>query len=136
MPSAWTGKRCQGCDGGKGKAFANRKFCGTCQVQVRKASKAAAHAAAIERTYGITASDYQALYDFQGGTCALCQRATGKTKRLAVDHNHATGQVRGLLCGTCNKILGHAMDDIEFFVRGVEYLFGSPWYRLQQEREA
>lgn len=124
---AWTGKRCAGCDGRKGKAYANRKFCGRCSVQVRKANKEAAWAAYLERTYGITKADYEALYEYQGGVCFICRRATGRTKRLSVDHDHATGEVRGLLCGTCNKIVGHARDDVMFFLRGYAYLTLPPW---------
>jgi Recombination endonuclease VII len=82
------------------------------RVHVRR-SKDRAHALYIEKTYGITAEQYWALYDAQGGCCATCQRATGRTKRLAVDHDHACcagpiscGKcVRGLLCGPCNKDL-------------------------------
>lgn len=131
--SAWTGKRCAGCDGRKGKAYADRKFCGNCARDVRKANAEAAWAAYLLRTYGITKADYEALYEFQGGLCALCRRATGKSKRLSVDHDHKTGEVRGLLCGTCNKILGHARDDVEFFERGMNYLHATPWSRVQRQ---
>ena len=61
--------------------------------------------------YGLTPEQYWALYEAQGGVCYICERATGKTKRLAVDHSHESGYVRGLLCGICNKILGHLRDD-------------------------
>ena len=48
--------------------------------------------------------DYTALLDVQGGGCAICG-ATPKTRRLHVDHDHRTGQVRGLLCHRCNRAL-------------------------------
>lgn len=131
MPNPWLNKPCQGCDGRKGKKYAAKKYCGSCAIQVRIANKAAAHAAAVERTYGITGEDYEALLAFQGGKCALCQRATGKSKRLAVDHDHKTGEVRGLLCGTCNKILGHARDDVAFFDRSMAYLMYPPFLMMQ-----
>jgi hypothetical protein len=72
--------------------------------------------------YGITPEQYWALYEHQGGTCYICQRATGKVKRLSVDHDHATGYVRGLLCGPCNKILGHLRDDADAAYRAGNYL--------------
>lgn len=133
--SAWTGKRCAGCDGRKGKAYADRKYCGRCTAGVRKANAEVAWAGYIQRTYGITGQDYRDLLEFQAGSCALCRRATGKTKRLAVDHDHATGLVRGLLCGTCNKILGHARDSAAFFGRGMDYLIDPPFSRLRRQQE-
>jgi len=133
--SAWVGKPCADCGGKKGRAYARRKFCGNCTRKKDKASKESLWAAYILRTYNLTVEDYWALYEFQGGKCALCQRATGKTKRLAVDHDHQTGEIRGLLCGTCNKIVGHARDEAECFGRGVAYLVNPPWKRLREARE-
>ncbi|WP_228845651.1 endonuclease VII domain-containing protein [Mycobacteroides abscessus] len=79
------------------------------------------------KTYGITAEQYDLIKWRQGGKCAICQRATGAKKNLAVDHDHKTGLVRGALCTMCNKyILGHARDDIEFFHRAIEYLKNPP----------
>lgn len=77
--------------------------------------------------YGITADEYWAIYEHQGGVCYICRRATGARKKLAVDHDHGTGFVRGLLCLPCNRnVLGHARDEIEFFDRCIEYLTDSP----------
>ena len=53
---------------------------------------------------GITDAAYEALLEQQGGHCAICS-ATPKTRRLHVDHDHATGKVRGLLCHRCNRAL-------------------------------
>lgn len=72
----------------------------------RKAVSARAHGLRTEKVYGITEEQYWALYAAQGGVCFICRRATGKTKRLAVDHNHETGAVRSLLCGPCNQMIG------------------------------
>jgi hypothetical protein len=79
----------------------------------------------ILKRYGITPEQYWALYEAQGGACYICQRATGKTKRLSVDHDHETGYVRGLLCGPCNKILGHFRDDAATAWRCYDYLAGN-----------
>lgn len=81
------------------------------------------------KTYGLREGDYGALYEAQGGRCALCRRATGASKRLAVDHDHALSgraSVRGLLDSTCNTILGHARDDVEYFKRAIAYLESPP----------
>lgn len=87
---------------------------------------ARSHAKRVESTYGITGEQYWSLHEFQGGKCAICQRATGKTRRLSVDHDHATGKVRGLCCRPCNDMLGHLRDEIEAFERGAEYLRTTP----------
>lgn len=67
--------------------------------------------------YGITPEDYDILFEQQGGVCAACgQPETHKNQygvcRLAVDHDHETGEVRGLLCGRCNRALGLLNDEL------------------------
>lgn len=93
--------------------------------------------ARILATYGISPAEYWRIYEFQGGRCYICQRATGKVKRLSVDHDHKTGIVRGLLCTMCNKYtLGWARDCIEFFQRAIEYLRNPPAVQVVGERVA
>lgn len=78
----------------------------------RACASSKTHDAMVAKTYGITGDDYEALLKRQGGKCAIC-RARPKSKRLAVDHNHATGAVRGLLCSRCNHdLLGSAWDSL------------------------
>lgn len=84
-----------------------------------------------KNVYGITAAEYWAIYRYQLGTCFICQRATGARKRLSVDHCHATGIVRGLLCSTCNsRVLGHLRDDLDAFQRAIDYLKEPPATRI------
>lgn len=104
--------------------------------RLRKAIvRQAAHSRRLAQVYSISREFYDAILAFQGGTCAICQRATGARKRLAVDHDHAQAKldghdpdkgcmtcVRGLLCGSCNKIIGHLRDDPEAFLRAANYL--------------
>lgn len=65
----------------------------------------------IKRQYGVTEIEYRALFFAQGGACYVCRKAKGRTRRLGVDHNHITGEVRGLLCTgshdakTCNRLI-------------------------------
>ena len=124
--SAWALKPCAGCDGRKGPKYIDKKYCGKCAPAVRRASREAAHRASVARTYGIGRDGYDLLYAAQGGTCAICQRATGRTRRLSVDHDHVTGEVRGLLCRPCNDMLGHARDNYRMFVRAASYLLTPP----------
>lgn len=136
MPSAWLGKPCQRCGGRKGDKYKTDKYCGNCRHAIHKQNSANAHAAALLRRYGITRTDYWDLYQFQGGVCYICQRATGKTKRLTVDHDHRSGLVRGLLCSTCNTILGHFRDDPDAAQRIIDYLGEPPFSRMMLSRRS
>lgn len=126
----WNGKPCDRCGGRKGPKYIDRKYCGKCTIQNRKDQKAAAHDAAVCRRYGLEPGDYKRLYEFQNGRCAICMRATGASRRLSTDHDHATGNTRGLLCRQCNDMLGHGRDDVLFFARVIHYLSDPPASRL------
>lgn len=62
------------------------------------------------------------MLDRQGGACAICLQV--RTETLHVDHCHATGAVRGLLCGACNRALGLLNDDPGLIRRAADYLDG------------
>jgi hypothetical protein len=81
------------------------------------------------KTFGITLADYEAMMVAQAGVCAICSqpetRIDNRTKqpsRLAVDHCHSTGKVRGLLCSACNKGIGHLKDDPALLRKAADYL--------------
>lgn len=119
-------KPCKTCGSVTRKVTAPGPRCATCH-RLRKAEAGkAAHEAYVLRTYGLRAGEYDRLLANQGGVCFICQRANGATKKLAVDHNHETGNVRGLLCGPCNKILGHLRDDPDAGHRIEAYLLWPP----------
>ena len=117
---------CRDCGSTSRKTSAPGPRCATCHRTRKKALKEAAHGRWTLKTYGITSDQYWALYGAQGGTCYICQRAKGTTKKLAVDHDHATGYVRGLLCGPCNKVIGHFRDDKTTAYRAFNYLVEPP----------
>ena len=78
---------------------------------------------AYARYYGLTVEEYDAMYLFQDSGCAICQAPTGANgKRLAVDHNHQTGVVRGLLCDDCNIGLGKFKDNPNLLATALNYL--------------
>lgn len=104
--------------------------CATHWREEQKRRKAVAHETYAQRTYGLGPGDYARLYELQGGRCAICRRATGATRRLSIDHDHATEEVRGLLCRPCNDLLGHARDELDFFKRAYRYLKFPPARRL------
>lgn len=80
------------------------------------------------RRYGMTFADYDRLLAAQGGKCAICggadprHRKNSHVKRFCVDHDHATGKVRGLLCGPCNVGIGAMADDPARIRAAADYL--------------
>lgn len=100
----------------------------------RRRRAGAAHDNRVQQVYGLRPGEYEALYQAQGGKCPICQRATGRTRRLSVDHDHATNLVRGLLCRPCNTLLGQARDAVGFFERAISYLNNPTARQLDMER--
>lgn len=97
----------------------------------------------MHNVYTLTAAEYDEIYAAQGGRCAICRRATGARRRLAVDHDHSCCNgptscgrcVRGLLCKSCNKSLGFYRDDPEAFRRAADYLERWPSGRGPDHRD-
>lgn len=95
----------------------------------RPHSKLQKRARRLAREYQLSESDYAQMLDSQGGGCAICGAvetspvAIGPgVRRLAVDHDHETGDVRGILCNRCNQGLGRFADDPERLRRAADYL--------------
>lgn len=77
-----------------------------------------------ENKYGLTIAEVERMRE---GGCAICgdkDFLKGKFKNGHVDHDHATGKVRGILCNNCNIMIGHAHDDSDLLVRAAAYLRG------------
>lgn len=111
--------------------------CATDHRAFKKAQKERTHDAMVQKTYGLGPGDYERLLTAQDGRCAITGcRATGKTKRLAVDHDHKTGEVRGILCGPHNQLIGYNRDNPEAFRSLADYLENPPARAvLDQNRE-
>lgn len=81
-------------------------------------------------TYGLTDADYDQMLEEQGSRCAICRRTPAEAhrdgSRLRVDHDHATGEVRGLLCVSCNSGIGQLGDDAGRLRAAIEYLARRP----------
>lgn len=77
----------------------------------------------LQKTYGITSEEYDEMLEAQGGVCKICG-ATPGARRLAVDHCHDTGEIRGLLCYNCNSALGRFQDNIALLEAAIKYLKG------------
>lgn len=81
----------------------------------------------LRRTYGVTMDWYEATHTAQGGRCAICDREEtavikGQVLSLAVDHCHDTGDVRGLLCRSCNNAIGAFQHNTDMLQRAIRYL--------------
>ena len=81
----------------------------------------------LKARYGITAADYDAMLEAQGGLCAVCRERPAQH----VDHDHVFGNVRGLLCSCCNQGLGNFRDDLAHVQAAVDYLERTTWRRHQ-----
>jgi len=114
----------------------NNKLCNHCRkchniknrAYYAKNRKYAA-ASERERNYGISEKQYEALLKSQHGLCKICQRPERVIKgrdvaALAVDHDHATGGIRGLLCDRCNRGIGLLGDDSKRLLQASNYLEG------------
>lgn len=79
----------------------------------------------LRKKYGLSMEDWQAMLDSQNGVCAICS-LEDKNGNLHVDHCHATGVIRGLLCGPCNKALGLFRDRTDNLDNAITYLRRTP----------
>jgi len=77
----------------------------------------------LMQNYNITIADYNRMFAEQNGECKICRRHQSQLdKKLFVDHDHKTGKVRGLLCCSCNLVIGNANDNMEILQSSIEYL--------------
>lgn len=98
-------------------------------IQPGKVDRKYAREWQLQNKFGLAPGAYDQMLDEQGGVCAICQQtetrihhSTKKVAPLCVDHDHATGQVRGLLCVRCNRMLGYGRDNPEILRRAIAYL--------------
>jgi hypothetical protein len=119
----------------KGDSVAHCKTCNTEALQERKARDPSIYRrvewpSKLKRLYGITQNDYYRMLEAQGGCCAICGSRNPKARKyrkaaevvFCVDHCHATGRVRGLLCTACNRAVGLIEDNRETALKMAEYL--------------
>jgi hypothetical protein len=78
--------------------------------------------------YGLTHEDYLRLLKEQDGKCAICRtdNPRQRSEHFHIDHNHETGEIRGLLCSPCNQGLGYFQENVEVMAKAIAYLAGQP----------
>jgi hypothetical protein len=129
----------------KQRIQARKRKCYRCEVAVRREQKQRTHDRNVE-SEDFTAADYWALYEAQGGTCAIYTcRAKGKSKHLTVEHDHACEMghdpsrwcracVRGLTCSMHNEWMGRTGDDPNIFDSLASYLRNPPARKTLMEK--
>lgn len=111
-----------------GKIYAYCQACRNAQSRQRYQPEKGLYSH-LMRTYGLSREEYEKLLAAQGGVCACCgekekviNKHTGKVQRLCVDHHHASGLVRALLCDACNKLVGYVENNPTRVEKSVAYL--------------
>ena len=83
----------------------------------------------LRRKYNLTFESYNRMLMSQSKTCAICDESLPVVmipgRAVTIDHDHATGTVRGLLCNNCNLMLGHARDNQDILLNAITYLQAS-----------
>lgn len=109
--------------------YALRAYCKPCERSLHAPRALLVRNTMLKRRYGLTHEEYEAMLSRQNGCCAICKKPEtidntrrGKPSRLAVDHCHATGKVRGILCSACNRGIAAFRDDAELLQRAIDYI--------------
>lgn len=78
----------------------------------------------LRKKYNISLDEYEEMKRIQNDRCKICNRAEDEIPRgiLAVDHDHTTGEIRGLLCDLCNRGIGMLKEDIQILQNAIIYL--------------
>ena len=77
------------------------------------------------KKYRLSSEEYEAMLSSQSGRCAICEDLMGGGKNEHIDHDHVTGQVRGILCSQCNTAIGKFKDSPEIILKAAEYVMRS-----------
>jgi hypothetical protein len=109
--------------------------CRECRAQGRQSQDQCKRADWLRRKYGMTVGEYERLLAAQGGLCATCRRPKAG-RALAVDHDHRTGKIRGILCQRCNNALAMMGDTLGGVLRFVNYLGGLPVIQGNQAQKS
>jgi hypothetical protein len=140
-------KRCGRCKlfKGPGDFHADRNtsdgyacYCRECNLAYKREhyhqTKKKSAAKSRRSRYGVTAMEFEILRNRQGTCCAICRDPLGQGKEQHLDHDHATGVVRGILCHGCNVGLGGFRDDVRRLILAAKYLRKGPAFITKDPR--
>lgn len=115
MRKHYFGRSCRRCDRRE-----KRVYDAHYRIEYSKKNPDVQKRANLKSSYGLSLEAWEAMHSAQSGKCAICGRVP--PKGLDVDHCHTSGEVRGLLCRRCNRLLGMAMDSPDVLVSAATYL--------------
>ena len=98
----------------RGKVARNKVFKGDAKLKAKDSL--------LRRKYNITYFEWLTIIEKQKGKCAICEIDLDLNKDANVDHDHATGKIRGILCSFCNRALGLLKDDPSIIMKAYEYI--------------
>ena len=112
-------RKCRACMSVEQKSYRQSKSKEELYLMDRKSN--------LQKDFGIGLSEYEEMFEKQGGVCAICKQEettirAGRVMALPVDHCHKTGKIRGLLCNSCNRALGKFKDSVEHLLAAASYL--------------
>lgn len=96
--------------------------CRNCYIRKQNRTPETKKAQAIKERYGLSMEEFNRMKELQLNVCAICKEPCNSGHDLSVDHNHTTGQVRGLLCKRCNLALGYLREDEGIIKNMLEYI--------------
>jgi hypothetical protein len=105
-----------------------KSFCSLCKKarprwkEKLKRDKEAVRKMKLKAKWGLTIDAFNEMLEKQNHKCAICLTDNWGTPNAAVDHNHETGKIRGLLCRRCNIVLGMYEDNLDLFQKSISYL--------------
>jgi len=116
-------RECKGCRAAAQRNYVTRnKDAVTARNRTWRTTDRNQKAAHLRRMYNLSLEAYDNMLASQGGTCAICKNDCPTGRLLAVDHDHETGRVRGLLCARCNPGLGYFADSPDLLAAAADYL--------------
>lgn len=91
------------------------------------------HKANLKRRFGLSVEEYNVLVAMTDGLCGICRQPEVRDRRMCLDHDHKTGEIRGFLCSRCNLLLGNAGDNVEWLEKAILYLKSTKKLRTSEQ---
>jgi hypothetical protein len=113
---------------------ANHEYYLQKQAEYRRSTARDHRSGHLKRKFGITLEEYERILEKQGGGCAICEDPPNERISLHVDHDHVTGEIRGLLCVRCNNGIGLFRENPDLLKRAARYVTADARFRSARPR--